>query len=317
MKKLIILILPILILLSSCELMLPNNKTDRNVYLVSLALEYYSSNKLYGTLNDQKGIHEEVEFLCNNNSYPLNYTLITQEANKIKVNNNNVEKKEYDYIIGTHSTIIKDTLLNTLKTYASKMDDNDLLLFHYSGHGYDDGNLVYDIIYKSYMKLDLYFITIDEIYNAIKDSKGIKFLIIDSCFSGNLYDQLTSEKDNNSFNNIFENPSVNNNIFILSGARSDEKSYEWPNKDDYSDGITYPILGDMTRLFLRRLGYDDIKMKPGSTGKKVYFSEVVTYIQKNIASLPCYVPPELLNKTIYSGMNQHPQNVEIKDFILF
>ena len=59
MKKLIILILPILILLSSCELMLPNNKTDRNVYLVSLALEYYSSNKLYGTLNDQKGIHEQ------------------------------------------------------------------------------------------------------------------------------------------------------------------------------------------------------------------------------------------------------------------
>ncbi len=315
MKKLLLLILPLLILLSSCELMIPNNKSDRNVYLVSLALEYYSNNKLLGTLNDQKGINDEVEYLCHNNSYPLNYTLITQEANTIKVKNNDVEN-DYDYIIGTHTTIIKDTLLNTLKSYASKMDDNDLLLFHYSGHGYNDGNLVYDIISKN-VGLNLYFITIDEIYNAIKDSKGIKLLLIDSCYSGNFYDQLTSEKDNNSFNNIFENPSVNNNIFILSGARSDEKSYEWPNKDDYSDGITYPILGDMTRLFLRRLGYDDVNMKPGSTGKKVYFSEIVTYIQKNIASLPCYVPPELLKKTIYSGMNQHPQNVEIKDFILF
>lgn len=316
MKKLIFFILPLFILLSSCELIIPNNKTERNVYLVSLALEYYSTNKLNGTINDQKGIYDEIQFLCNKDRYPLNYTLITQEGNKIKVKDNNVEN-EYNYFFGSHTTIIKDNLLNTLKSYASKMDDNDLLLFHYSGHGYDDGNLVYDIIYKSSIKLDLYFITIDEIYNAIKDSKGIKFLLIDSCFSGNIYDQLTSEKDNNSFNNIFENPSVNNNIFILSGARSDEKSYEWPNKDDYEEGINYPIFGNMTRLFLRRLGYDDINMKPGSTGKKVYFSEIVTYIQKNIASLPCYVPPELLRKTIYYGMYQHPQNVEIKDFILF
>ena len=78
MKKLLLIILATLIILTSCELTTKQNNSQRNVYLISLALNYETSNhSLNYTLNDQEGIFNEIKYLSHDTSSPFNYYLLT------------------------------------------------------------------------------------------------------------------------------------------------------------------------------------------------------------------------------------------------
>lgn len=290
MKKLIILILPILILLSSCELMLPNNKTDRNVYLVSLALNYVNSgvNQLNCTLNDQQAIFNEFSYITNNTSSPFRYFLVSQKGKELIINDNgNITKQEIDFTQPSH--VIKNKILTNLSIYSQELDENDILFFHYSGHGDNDGGLVYHVENNKYYD---YKIFPSDLFNSIKGNKGTTLLFLDSCYSGFFYDYISSDLNSQNFSNLFNPPGKRNNIFTLTGAQNDEKSWE-------NNGY-----GNLTRAFLENLGYNTTTNTPGMKQSHIWFSELITSIQRNI-------------KLYINGSIQHPQGNEIKDFLLY
>ena len=65
MKKILLLVF-LLILLTGCELIMPQNSSSRNVYLISVALNYGTATgigSLTSTLNDQMGVEKELEYI--------------------------------------------------------------------------------------------------------------------------------------------------------------------------------------------------------------------------------------------------------------
>lgn len=289
MKKFLIVLLTILLLLTSCEIITKQNKSQRNVYLISLALNYNTTN--YGlncTINDQNAIFDEIKYLSHSTSSPFSYYLLTEDGNNLKINDNGIINNEtIDF--NSSSYRIKDLLLSKLSNYSSMMDENDLLIFHYSGHGDEDGSLVYHLKTSPLKK---YKISTEEIANSIQGYKGSKLLVLDSCFSGAFYDELSSEYDKNSINHLFEAPQTRRNIYALTAASSSEEAWE----DN--------VFGKLSKHFLEALGYNTNTKTPGKKSKTLWYSDLITQIQKNI-------------NINYSTKKQSPQGNEIKDFILF
>ncbi|MDY4799490.1 MAG: caspase family protein, partial [Bullifex sp.] len=228
MKKILMLILSIL-MLTGCELITPEDTSPRNIYLVSVALDYKSMtriNPLNCTLNDQKAICDEFQYIADECDYPLTSVVITQNGRNYSVRLNDDAKKTETF---SEATMIKEDVLSWLHELAAGLDRNDLLVFHYSGHGVDvTGELVLNK--KDYSKdnsrNNLVMVTSEDLYEAVKDTDGIKFFVLDSCYSGVYADALTPVNPSSPFRDFFTLDSPNENIFVLTGASSDEKSWE-------------------------------------------------------------------------------------------
>lgn len=290
MKKFLIVLLTILLLLTSCEIITKQNKSQRNVYFISLALNYKETGakELNATISDQKSVFDEIKFLSYSSSSPFSYYLITEDGKNLKVNDNGIITNEIlDFTQSSH--LIKEILLSKLSNYSSRMDENDLLIFHYSGHGDNDGGLVYHIKNNSYKD---YKISTNDITSSIKGNKGTKLLFLDSCYSGAFYDDIANEYDKNSIKDLFEEAQTRRNIYALTAASSNEEAWE-----EYG-------FGRLTRIFLETLGYNTNTLTPGKKFKTLWYSDLITQIQKNI-------------NINYSTKKQSPQGNEIKDFILF
>lgn len=293
MKKILMLILSIL-MLTGCELIIPEDTSPRNIYLVSVALNYESTgiNTLKCTLNDQKAICDEFQYIADECRYPLKSVVITQNGRNYSVRLNS------DAIIPetfSSATTIKEDVLSWLHELAAGLDRNDILVFHYSGHGLDGtGELVLNK--KNYSKdntrNNLVMITSEDLHQAVKDTDGIKFFVLDSCYSGVYADAITPENPSSPFRDFFTLDSPNENIFVLTGASSDEKSWE------------SGVYGNMTLCLLLSLGYDTVNRVPALATDKRYYSEIVSYVQKSIKNYP-------------NGRIQHPEGAAIKDFLIY
>lgn len=295
MKKILILILSIL-MLTGCELITPEDTSPRNIYLVSVALDYKSMPKIRNldcTLNDQAAICDEFQYIAQVCSYPLTSVVITQNGRNYSVRLNGDAIKTETF---SEATMIKEDVLSWLHELAAGLDRNDLLIFHYSGHGLDGtGELVLNK--KDYSKdntrNNLVMVTSEDLYEAVKDTDGIKFFVLDSCYSGVYADALTPVNPSSPFRDFFTLDSPNENIFVLTGSSSEERSWE-------KNGV----YGDMTLGLLLSLGYDKENRIPGLATDKRYYSEIVKYIQKNISSYT-------------HDREQHPEGAAIKDFLIY
>ena len=294
MKKILMLILSIL-MLTGCELITPEDTSPRNIYLVSVALDYKSMtriNPLNCTLNDQKAICDEFQYIADECGYPLTSVVITQNGRNYSVRLNDDAKKPDTF---SEATMIKEDVLSWLHELAAGLDRNDLLVFHYSGHGLDGtGELVLNK--KDYSKdntrNNLVMVTSEDLYEAVKDTDGIKFFVLDSCYSGVYADALTPVNPSSPFRDFFTLDSPNENIFVLTGASSDEKSWE------------SGVYGNMTLCLLISLGYDTVNKVPALATDKRYYSEIVSYVQKSMKNYP-------------NGRIQHPEGAAIKDFLIY
>ena len=293
MKKILMLILSIL-MLTGCELITPEHPSPRSIYLVSVALNYESTgiNPLKCTLNDQAAICDEFQYIADECGYPLTSVVITQNGRNYSVRLNSDAIKPETF---SSATTIKEDVLSWLHELAAGLDRNDLLVFHYSGHGLDvTGELVLNK--KDYSKdntrNNLVMVTSEDLYQAVKDTDGIKFFVLDSCYSGVYADALTPVNPSSPFRDFFTLDSPNENIFVLTGASSDEKSWE------------SGVYGNMTLCLLLSLGYDNVNKVPALATDKRYYSEIVSYVQKSIKNYP-------------NGRIQHPEGAAIKDFLIY
>ena len=288
MKKILMLIIS-LIILTGCELITPEHPSPRNIYLVSVALNYevvLPNHILDCTLNDQEAICDEFKYISDECDYPLTTLVITQRGINYSVylNGDAVKTEEF-----SSATTIKEDVLSWLHELAAGLDRNDLLVFHYSGHGLDgNGELVLNLSDNKYIVINS-----QDLYQAVKDTDGIKFFVLDSCYSGVYADTLTPENPSSPFRDFFTLDSPNENIFVLTGASSDEKSNE--PLDIYGYGF-------MTECFLESLGFSTNERMVGLSGSTKYYSEVVSFVQKNIGSL---------------SREQHPEGAAIKDFLIY
>ena len=295
MKKILMLILSIL-MLTGCELITPEDTSPRNIYLVSVALNYESTgiNTLKCTLNDQKAICDEFQYIADECGYPLTSVVITQNGRNysvpLNVNGDAIKTKTF-----SSATTIKEDVLSWLHELAAGLDRNDLLVFHYSGHGVDvTGELVLNK--KDYSKdntrNNLVMVTSEDLYEAVKDTDGTKLFVLDSCYSGVYADALTPVNPSSPFRDFFTLDSPNENIFVLTGASSEEQSWE------------SGVYGNMTLCLLLSLGYDTVNRVPALATDKRYYSEIVSYVQKSMKNYP-------------NGRIQHPEGAAIKDFLIY
>lgn len=287
MKKILMLIIS-LIILTGCELITPEHPSPRNIYLVSVALNYevvLPNHILDCTLNDQEAICDEFKYISDECDYPLTTLVITQRGINYSVylNGDAVKTEEF-----SSATTIKEDVLSWLHELAAGLDRNDLLVFHYSGHGLDgNGELVLNLSDNKYIVINS-----QDLYQAVKDTDGNKFFVLDSCYSGVYADDLTPANPSSPFRDFFTLDSPNENIFVLTGASSDEKSWE------------SGVYGNMTLCLLRSLGYDTVNKVPALATDKRYYSEIVSYVQKSMKNYP-------------NGRIQHPEGAAIKDFLIY
>ena len=294
MKKILTLILSIL-MLTGCELITPEHPSPRNIYLVSVALDYKSMPKIRNldcTLNDQAAICDEFQYIADECDYPLTSVVITQNGRNYSVRLNGYAIKTETF---SEATMIKEDVLSWLHELAAGLDRNDLLVFHYSGHGLDGtGELALNQTDHSARpeRNNLILVNSEDLYQAVKDTDGIKFFVLDSCYSGVYADALTPVNPSSPFRDFFTLDSPNENIFVLTGASSEEQSWE------------SGVYGNMTLCLLLSLGYDTVNKVPALATDKRYYSEIVSYVQQSIKNYP-------------NGRIQHPEGAAIKDFLIY
>ena len=102
------------------------------------------------------------------------YDLICKTDKYFRVinDNGNITKQEIDFTQPSH--VIKNKILTKLSIYSQELDENDILFFHYSGHGDNDGGLVYHVENNKYYD---YKIFPSDLFNSIKGNKGTTLLL--------------------------------------------------------------------------------------------------------------------------------------------
>ena len=252
MKKLLLLLTTIL-LLTSCELYYSSPKPTIN--LISVALDYQASkiNPLTVTLSDQTSVIGQVEMLSKQAGYSFNNYRIYNENGK--------------YYNAKGDTLSVNNLKPTIKALfdelSTKISEDDITIFYYSGHGAlassyvlpDDirGNLAYNGCLAVGYQVDKdNLLTLYELHSGLQKLKGKKIVILDSCHSGYMvkdtinttnFDELMKY----GLNNLFTDNSIDNeNIWYLSAALPEQLSYE---EKSLGHGI-------FSYYFLKGLGYD-------------------------------------------------------------
>ncbi len=249
MKKYLLLILTIfLTTLTSCELFY--SQKPYTINLMTIALDYENNNDaeddLTGTINDAKEIEkafreiserQQVDF----NSY--NYYQIGLSADTATINNPLYPSKS--------------NILTALDNLVLLSNDNTITIIFYSGHGIESNG---SWVLGKTNNIASIALSVEEIYNAIKDINGKTLIISDSCYSGNLYqDSAYSILDKNySFAEAYEkfistdSKYDTEDIYILSATDSYNKS--WERK---FDTLVFRNHGFLTKALLEGIGWCD------------------------------------------------------------
>ena len=298
MKKSVLLIISVILLLCSCSLAI-KDKGKQDIYFFSCAANYYDTtiNTLDGPVNDQNFLYDQLRLLCKESGKKMNAVLVTQGTVNDEYMNSSgaISKTIYASDSGENTEPIEgtsfiDLFTQELEHFLTLPDNDDILIFQYSGHGYEDsGDLC----------LPDGDFTLKRLSQMLGMNGCFQFIILDSCFSGNAAGYpsvLDRQSFSDSIKSLFSEENVKTQkTFILTGSQMDESSYSW----DQPDGIW---LGLLTRNLLDVLGFDFESVSPALPQMSVI--TVNTIIEYCMAQ-------------DYHNW-QHPQNsYTFSDFILF
>jgi hypothetical protein len=264
MKKLyfLLLLLPLL-LFTGCEFF-TDEPSKGNIHLVSVGLNYHGTNVNYlqGTLNDASELQEVLKKVSSNIDRNDTFSLLIQDGGVLISEATNNIRAQYDYDsisdvdLPTKSRIIE--ILSELKD----VNENDLTIFTYSGHGDDDGSLIIApprtdgsiFIDETNIYDDCRF-TVKELLDAMNKIPGKKLLLIDSCYSGQHVEESSSSlstvySDYDYYAKYFSDESYElPDIYVLSASANNTESYE-----DYFDEAGHNH-GYFTYALLDALGW--------------------------------------------------------------
>ncbi len=173
----------------------------------------------------------------------------------------------------TDASATKAAIVNAM-TVFSKADNNDKIIFFFSGHGYKNGFVPAD--FSVFGPL----LPHSEVRNAFKTSAAsFKLCIADACFSGNIRTD-NGESSSSTSSGTFDK---NEQIAVFMSSRSYQTS---------SDGNVFSGNGLFTSYLLKGLqGQAD-----ANSDKLVTISELYTYVRTNVEAANADQVPVLFGK---------------------
>lgn len=162
----------------------------------------------------------------------------------------------------------KLSVINAIQTHFKDADENDVSLFFYSGHGYkpEMGSLV---TFEG-TTLDGYVfnglsctgsINIQELMNWLSNVKGIKIIILDSCYSGSF---------------VQNNPYLDDSVIIMAACTNDQTAMETSAVDE---GMLYGVTGVFS-MYLRD-GIDEMKAD-ANNDFRISAAEIADYVNNAV-----------------------------------
>lgn len=261
MKRIILFIIIPLLLVSfiSCELINPT-QPDVNIYGLFVGLDYQNSsiNDLTGTINDAKEMAAAFYTLAD--AYGIDFTgyLALQEG----------ASRDYEHLLYPS----RENLLARILDIGDKMDEDDLFIFYYAGHGVGSleeldngtyGTLVTAPEENSNPGVYNYsYLTMDDLSSALRLVPGVKVILLDSCFSGAHVDAYPRI-------NSIDSPNYDPTQFYLTAAMEDQLSWE---------GSNYAGHGYFTYSFLDYLDWK----QTGNTTFSMYTDNSIDSINNSI-----------------------------------
>lgn len=309
-KYLYSLIFFLALIIIGCDL--NNTHIKRDIIFIAVGLDY-NSNECVNYLTNPPNDIREMAYVFSGLSKKSEYNFIyipflmqkyvdTPSNNYPTVNNINyllssLKNNDLSYFNAYDGNFSENYTLNS--SYESfgnliddiQIDENDLIIFYFSGHGQiDTGNF---LLQSSKASDDLEYLSIDDFYIEFSTLDATKLIIADSCYSGNLIKEddcttnIISTAYNDRFSTIYKkfvdyNTKNYNSTFVLTSALADQKSYPIKTNDFHNNSI-------FTFYFLKSLGYEfssDIgeinDYIPCEYNSLINLDSVYKYITKNI-----------------------------------
>ncbi|MBO8436084.1 MAG: caspase family protein [Spirochaetes bacterium] len=271
-----ILLMAIAVLLTSCEV----PRGESKVIFISAALDYgapESVNALDNPPEDQRVLSEQIEALAEASGDVYEEYLF-------------LEKNGTRTLNGVEMNWNHDDIIRVL--YAIDTISSDLIIFHYSGHGDDDGNLVTDIDTEYRLSPALLLETMENI-------DGKKCIFLDSCFSGKFVEEIGYMHEGEVYKNgmlssenlinalgpslaisISGGNSRENGIWVLSAASESQSSFDkWESGE-----VRQEDFGAFSYYLATALGYDMEEDRPSlpPEGSRITFYSLFQEIKEEM-----------------------------------
>lgn len=190
-------------------------------------------------------------------AYSMTAFLRSPEGGAVKMSNMKVLVDE---------AATKANVLKALKTFGDKADENDVLIFYFSGHGMPESLLPIDYDGEG-SEFQLYH---KDLVNILKDSDAkSKVVIADACYSGSML-AFKGEDYENSMNNYYNEIRKNEGgLVMLMSSKAEETSIE-------NNGLRQGIFSH----FLMRGLYGAANT---DSDKLIRLDELFEYVQKNVS----------------------------------
>mgnify|MGYP000925818868 CR=1 FL=1 len=270
----------LIILLSGCELFIEKPEAGK-VYAILVALDYKNTTEqssLKGTLPDARELNrawEAVTAKAQGEKEYHGYLFLQDNADTPK-----------DLDIGdenVNSLPTSEHILKAIKTLQSITTSNDLIIFTYSGHGSEAGELL--LVTTEAGKTHKGF-PASSILDALSKVPGRKLMILDTCFSGLSVPESGASHSTLLNNNISKwykkywdsSRYTKPEVFVIT-ASADTESHE-----DTFDGEDHGIF---TYALLQGLGWEEKKgsvttaIPPAAKEKQLTADSLLSYIKKH------------------------------------
>lgn len=263
-----IIVLVMLLVLSACDLVMSLGKEseDYDVYLVSVACNYRNTpeaGELEGTLNDQMFLSAQLAHLSS--LAGVDYRAWLLRDGSVGEDGLNRDDKE-SHLVRIHgssktSTVIdqidRDGIDKVIDEVASLVDGDDLVVFHYSGHGYEGtGDLFLPCTCRGYRY------PLDELASRLETIPCNRLIVLDSCYSGNIVDESLDD-DRRGLENLFTRYEIPASRTWYSAASQDDE-------ESYTDDESYPVpFGAHSAGILKALGFDIMSLRPARPDEDV------------------------------------------------
>ena len=268
MRKALI-ILTALIALTSCQLETVDK--DYRVHFVSVACNYVGLehiNGLEGTLNDQRLFNEQLAYLGRQSGVTFTSELLSQGSVDDDTGRDDLlEEGAFRTSLSTDGSVTRrsvdtghftEELEAIIKEAASSLGEGDVLIFHYSGHGMDDGGQLALPDTDSTEELKIQALELSTLRAMLESVQCDRLVILDSCFSGNIIrdGDIDPRTDFITALSALFKPTGAQVIhtWISAAAHSTEEAFN-------VDGYAIPI-GMHSQALLEALGYDFDAMRP-------------------------------------------------------
>ena len=295
----------ILILLTSCQM--DYDKGD--IYYLSYATNYSngtnpdSLKRLNGTIHDTDGLHHALSLYSKEYDKDYFYYNIRLKYDDTKGNKTLTVDNNSDTNLNCTSIVTKnyawphkeltENFKNFTDEFKSKIKDNDIVIFAFSGHGAQDtGILSLDEGINIALEQTQ---GIKGIYEFMSAFKGNKIIILDSCFSGNIINADGESSYTSHISDIYKKLDAKygtrNNMYLIAASSADDLAYEDSVEDETFDSNSHNkhSHGRLFKKILTELNYvctDDYK-NPGHVTdfKRVSYNSICSKIKPNITNL--------------------------------